>query len=87
MRSWSAPAPVDGHDGVDDAADVDDDGEQEVLGEQWKTERRRRQQIGDEYLQEDDESQEDGHGHGDLFAGGGRQVEDDHAEHGDEHTR
>ena len=38
-------------------------------------------------LQEDDEGEEDGQRHGDLLSGGGRQVERDHAEYGDEHGR
>jgi len=38
VRPRSAPAPVERDDGVDDAADVDDDSEQEVLGEERDTE-------------------------------------------------
>ena len=38
-------------------------------------------------LQEDDKRQQDGQRHGDLLAGGGRQIERDHAENRYQHGR
>jgi len=51
MRARRFERPVERDDGVDDAADVHQDGEHEVLGKQRKIDRRRWKKTGDEYLQ------------------------------------
>ena len=52
-----------------DCADVKDDGKQQVLGEEWEAGGGGWKQVGDKYLEEDDQGEKDGDSHGRLLAG------------------
>jgi len=75
VSTRSPEVPVDDNDGDEDRHDVHDEGEQQVLGDQWDVDRGRRKDLGDEQ-EEDDEGEQDRDAHGHLLTGIGGQVED-----------
>ena len=85
VRSRSAEVPVDDDDRDDDGENVDDEGEEEVPGDEWDGDGGWRKNLGDE-KQEDDQREKNGDTHRHLLASIRRKEEDADAEEGDEDT-
>lgn len=86
VSSWRFEVPVDDDDSDQNGDDVHDECEQEVLGNQWNRDRRRRKNLGNEQ-QEDDQGEKDGNTHRHLLPGVSRQVEHRNGQEGDEDAR
>lgn len=86
VGAGSAEVPVDDDDGDEDREYVHDEGEQQVLSNERDADGGRREDLRDEQ-QEYDQSEQDRYTHRHLLAGVGRQIEDGHAEEGDENAR
>ena len=82
VRGRLAVVDVEDDDGGDDGDADQDHGEEQVLAEQRHRQRRGRHDLGDEQ-EEHGLREQDGDAEGDLLAGVGRQVEDEHGEVGE----
>lgn len=72
------------NDGANNGTDVEDNGEEEELSEEWDADRIGRKEVGNDELEEDDEGKQQGHSNGDLLPIVNRKIEDGHVEEGDE---
>jgi len=86
VGGWRPEVDVEDEDGHYDGAGDQDHGEEQVLADERRGERRRRVDLGDEQ-QEDVERVEDRDAHRDLLAGVGRDVEYEQRDRADGHAR